>query len=80
MMNMSYCRFQNTVIDLRDCLDTMRYRDGAEPLSKEESTACMELFEAFIDFCYDEGILKEDYNAMEERLNEFLQNIGTEEE
>lgn len=74
-MNMSYCRFYNTVIDLRDCLDTLRYRGSEEPLSTEEFVACRELFETFIDFCYDNGILEEDYNAMEERLNEFLQDI-----
>lgn len=79
MMNMSYCRFQNTLIDLRVCLDILCYRESEEPLSAEEFTACRELFETFIDFCYDEGILEEDYNAMEERLNEFLQHIETEE-
>lgn len=78
-MNMSYCRFQNTVIDLRDCLDTLRYRDDEEPLSTEEMTACRELFETFIDFCYDEGILEGEYNGMEERLEEYLQGVATEE-
>ncbi len=76
-MNMSYCRFRNTVIDIRDCLDALRYNE--EKLSEAEMFACRELFETFIDFCYDEGILEEDYNAMEERLNEFLQHIETEE-
>lgn len=75
-MNMSYCRFQNTVIDVRDCLDALRY-DG-EKLSEEEMLACRELFETFIDFCYDEGILEEDYNTMQERLEDFLQHIETE--
>ena len=76
---MSYCRFQNTVIDLRDCLDTLRYCGDTEPLSIEEMTACRELFETFIDFCYDEGILEEEYNEMQERLEEYLQGIKTEE-
>lgn len=75
-MNMSYCRFHNTVIDVRDCLDALRYDE--EKLSEEEMLACRELFETFIDFCYDNGILEEDYNAMEERLNEFLQDIEQE--
>lgn len=75
-MNMSYCRFHNTVIDIRDCLDALRYDE--EKLSEEEMFACRELFETFIDFCYDNGILEEDYNAMEERLNEFLQDIEQE--
>lgn len=75
-MNMSYCKFQNTVIDVRDCLDALRYEE--EKLSEEEMLACRELFETFIDFCYDEGILEEDYSAMEERLNGFLQDIEQE--
>lgn len=77
-MNMSYCRFQNTVIDVRDCLDALCY--DKEKLSEEEMLACRELFETFIDFCYDEEILEEDYNTMQERLEEFLQNIETENE
>ena len=75
-MNMSYCRFHNTLIDVRDCLDALRYEE--EKLSEEEMLACRELFETFIDFCYDEGILEEDYSAMEERLNGFLQDIEQE--
>lgn len=34
MGNMSYCRFQNTVIDLQDCYD-----HSDEELSKEEQRA-----------------------------------------
>ena len=75
-MNMSYCRFYNTVIDIRDCLDALRYDE--EKLSEEEMLACRELFETFIDFCYDNGILEEDYNAMEERLNGFLHDVEQE--
>ena len=72
-MNMSYCRFHNTVIDIRDCLDALRYDE--EKLSEEEMFACREMFETFLDFCYNNGILEEDYDAMEERLNGFLQDI-----
>ena len=79
-MNMSYCRFQNTVIDVRDCLNTLRYRGDETPLSTDEFEACREMFEAFLDFCYDEEILEEGYSAMQERLEEFLQNIETENE
>lgn len=28
MSNMSYCRFQNTVDDLEDCLEALRELDG----------------------------------------------------
>lgn len=37
MSNMSYCRFQNTLRDLKDCLDAI---DGnLSELSKEEARA-----------------------------------------
>lgn len=33
MPNMSYCRFQNTLTDLRDCLDALQ---SGKALSKDE--------------------------------------------
>lgn len=59
MANMSYCRFQNTVIDLQDCYDALSdpERDGTtneiEPLSREEERAKRNL----ITLC--EGIVEE---------------------
>lgn len=38
-MNMSYCRFQNTLTDLRDCYDKMDDSD----LSPEEEAARLRL-------------------------------------
>lgn len=53
MANMSYCRFQNTLSDLRDCQMTLE--DGKE-LSKDESRAretllqlCKELADEYLD-------------------------------
>jgi hypothetical protein len=43
-MNMSYCRFQNTLMDLRDCQENMDDDD----LSEEERDARAEL----IDVCW----------------------------
>ncbi len=38
MSNMSYCRFQNTLRDLKDCLDALCDIDGnLSELSKEEA-------------------------------------------
>lgn len=36
MTNMSYCRFQNTLLDLRDCREALL---NLEPMSKEEFSA-----------------------------------------
>lgn len=38
MANMSYCRFQNTVADLRDCYDALSEQEPAE-LSQDEQAA-----------------------------------------
>lgn len=45
MANMSYCRFQNTLIDLRDCY----YNLDDEDLSPEEENAKQQL----ISLCKD---------------------------
>jgi exonuclease VII small subunit len=42
MSNMGYCRFQNTLSDLRDCLEALE--DG-KPLSPEEFRAATRLRE-----------------------------------
>jgi hypothetical protein len=47
MPNMSYCRFSNTLSDLRDCYNAL-LEDG-KPLSKEEEKAKDKL----IDLCID---------------------------
>jgi hypothetical protein len=46
MSNQSYCRFRNTLGDLRDCaedLDAGCLDDKVEPLSDEERRAAMQL-------------------------------------
>lgn len=48
MANMSYCRFQNTLPDLKDCIRAIEnLEDGpAEGLSDEEAEAAEDLFAA----------------------------------
>lgn len=55
MGNMSYCRFRNTLQDLRDCMDAMDEGDD-KPLSKEENAAryrlvmvCQTIADNYID-------------------------------
>lgn len=66
-MNMSYCRFYNTVIDLRDCLDTLRYRGSEEPLSTEEFVAC--------NTSGTPVVISESVNGVSGCLYELFQNI-----
>lgn len=73
MMNMGYCRFHNTNIALRECLEAIK---SGKELSSDEMNCCRELFGQFIDFCYDTGILDGDYGDTNERLEEFFETIG----
>jgi len=67
MANMSYCRFQNTVRDLNDCLNALRDRDIA---SKEEMRAAKRLLTIMLDFLQEEDII-DGYNS--ESLKELLE-------
>jgi ribosome assembly protein YihI (activator of Der GTPase) len=71
MANMSYCRFHNTQIDLEDCLDALR--DG-ETLSKSEFEKCQQLFNSFVDYLEEEGIIEDD-GELNERLEDFFESI-----
>ena len=45
-MNMSYCRFQNTLIDLHDCLRALEEIDfNISELSEDEAKAACRLIE-----------------------------------
>jgi hypothetical protein len=41
MPNMSYCRFENTLADLRDCLNAMR-EEGLEGIENKSELECAE--------------------------------------
>lgn len=55
MSNMSHCRFHNTYGDLRDCLDAI---DSQEISSKSEQVDATEMFEHFLEFCEEKGIIE----------------------
>lgn len=76
MMNMNYCRFNNTDIALEECLNSIK---AGGKLSDSEMSSCRSLFEKFIDFCFDAGILNADtvdYESVHENLEEFFETIG----
>ena len=65
MANMSYCRFQNTLGDFRDCVEEMKLHllensEGAEKLSYPEWAAMLELFSSMIEFMSDIGVEYDD--------------------
>ena len=53
MANMSYCRFQNTLTDLRDCYDHM---DNEDDLSPEEQKARNDILELAAELIEDYGL------------------------
>lgn len=42
-MNMSYCRFHNTTIDLDDCLNVLEEQDDLSTLSESEKLCVIKL-------------------------------------
>lgn len=72
MSNMSYCRFTNTRSDLNDCLDAIR---EDKRLSDVEAKAGRWMFEDFLSFCreygiidsYDEETLRALFDGMEKK-------------
>ena len=59
MSNMSYCRFTNTRTDLNDCLDSLRHD---ERMSEMEVREGRNMFEEFLTFCQEYGII-DDYDG-----------------
>ena len=51
MSNMSYCRFQNTLSDLRDCIEHLQ----DEEMSAEEVAAKNKLVKLCVEVAEDEG-------------------------
>lgn len=68
MANMSYCRFYNTLIDMRDCVEALEDRDIS---SSEEKSKAKTLLKLVLEFCEDEGIIEGfDTDTIEEILEE----------
>ena len=65
MMNMSYCRFENTLSALMECLNHI---ENEEETSEREINYAKRLYETckeFIDSCDDYGIRKENDEGYE---------------
>jgi len=56
MGSMSYCRFENTANDLRDCLDWMNERNDPEAeLQEDEAKAFRRLVKMCVEIAKDYG-------------------------
>ena len=67
MANMSYCRFQNTRLDMMDCMDAL---DNRETLSEDERIACVRMFTGVLEWFEAEGVISIDWDAFDEWKSE----------
>lgn len=68
MVNMSYCRFENTLLALRECIDDVQeHVDGYAkyPTSEGEAKQFRMMVQEFVNFLNENGILDE-YNDVDE--------------
>lgn len=76
MANMSYCRYQNTLNDLEDCINDME--EGSwEELSQEEHNAMTSILCRMIEFFDSHGVSvdHEELQRMGEKLGIDFKNI-----
>ena len=55
MGNMGYCKFRNTVNDVRDCIKALEDREIS---SNEEKSAAKKLISEILDLCVSEEIIE----------------------
>lgn len=76
MANMSYCRFHNTEMDLRDCINALNNR---EELSMEEERAARRMIGMMVDFLVDQRIIGVEgcggYDTDVQIIDEFLEEL-----
>jgi hypothetical protein len=58
MANMSYCRFENTLGDLRDCREAMH--EPTDDMSEYESAARQNLFKLVQDMAEEIDVMSDD--------------------
>ena len=56
MGNMSYCRFNNTSLDVNECLWALSDENEYD-ISNDEIRKGVRMFEAFLEFCEENGVI-----------------------
>ena len=79
MANMSYCRFNNTRIDIEDCIEALCEAEwGDNKISEDEIGYCRMMFDNIIDYLDEEGLLDnfdwDIYSRWKEKLIEFCED------
>lgn len=57
MINMSYCRFENTYKALEECFAALDGGEGLKDASYEEQEAFRQLFTEFLEFCWEKDFI-----------------------
>lgn len=82
MSNMSYCRFQNTGLDLQDCINALDPDSNEYEISREEVAAGKNMFRGLLEFCESEGIIdgydEDSIAALFDNHNTAVSENGTE--
>lgn len=76
MSNMSYCRFNNTRIDLEECLEVLKNEE--EITSESERKNAKRMLVSFLEFCYDQDLIEE--IPEEEKIDELINRCSEEDE
>ena len=63
MANMSYCRFQNTYQDLKDCIESIEYRTDIKDLPEIEKKYALKLRELCEEYLELSEIEEEEENV-----------------
>jgi len=68
MSNMSYCKFENTRSDLKDCIHTLENRNIS---SERERRHVIGMLKEILDFCINESIIENfDFDKINEVVTE----------
>ena len=75
MANMSYCRFNNTLIDLEDCFDAIE--NDLDDTSEEELRKCKRMLQRIADFFEDNGvdIDRDAFNEWIEEIEKYMEVV-----
>lgn len=81
MANMSYCRFENTLIDLQECITALEDREIS---SDREKRKAKELLKTIAEFLINEGLLvtdnDEDIRVYYSAIDDLIEECGDNEE
>ena len=76
-MNMSYCRFENTYNDVKDCMCAI---DDGGGLSEREARYAKRLFKEVLSFLYDNGFIEEYTRENADDIDEWIDGLSADNE